>query len=135
MAIQKKAARQMSIEAFIDINWADPVAYGVAENGFEVPAGAILTGGDLTVITAWNSATSADLTLGDVNVANRYAAAINLKVAARTALTVTGYKHTIQEFLKVLLAQVGAPATAGQARLRITYIVDGRAAFGQGVGA
>jgi hypothetical protein len=134
MAIQRKAARQGPIEAFIDINFADPVAYGAAENAFEVPAGAIVVGGDLVVQTAWNSATSAALSLGDLASATRYANAVDLKTVARTALSITGFKHVAQEFLRVLLVQVGA-ATAGQARLRVSYIVDGRAEFGQGVSA
>lgn len=118
MALQKKSDRQSPIEAIIDIGFADPTAYGTAENAFNLPANAIIVGGDLTVVTAWNSATSASLTLGDAGSANRYANAVDLKTAARTALTITGYKHTVGEWLKANLAQVGA-ATAGAARLRV----------------
>ena len=76
MALQRNASRQSVLEAIIDIGFADPVAYGTAENAIQVPANAILVGGDLTVLTAWNSATSASLTLGDATVTNRYANAI-----------------------------------------------------------
>jgi hypothetical protein len=131
MALQRKSDRQAPIEAIIDIGFADPVAYGTAENAINLPANAIVIGGDLTVTTAWNSATSASLTLGDAGSANRYGNTIDLKTLARTALTVTGYKHTVQEWLKANLAQVGA-ATAGAARLRVTYVVQGRGQANQG---
>ena len=131
MALSRKSSRQGAIEAIIDIGFADPTAYGTAENAFSLPQNAIVVGGDLTVVTAWNSATSAALSLGDVGSATRYLSAVDLKTAARTALTLTGYKHTVAEFLKALLVQVGA-ATAGAARLRIAYVVQGRDTFNQG---
>jgi hypothetical protein len=132
MALQKRAARQSPLEAIIDINFADPTAYGTGENAFSLPQNAIVVGGDLTVITAWNSVTSAALSLGDAASATRYLSAVDLKTAARTALTLTGYKHTVGEFLKALLVQAGTAATAGDARLRVSYIVQGRQLTNQG---
>lgn len=132
MALQRKADRQSPLEAIIDISYADPVAYGAAENAFQLPQNAIVIGGDLTVLTAWNSATTATLSLGDGSSATRYANAVDLKTVARTALTATGYKHAAAEWLKATLAQTGAAATAGAARLRISYIVQGRSLVNQG---
>ena len=87
----------------------------------------------MVVKTAWNSATTATLKLGDATDDDRYtASAIDLKTAGRTALTLTGYKHTVAEALKALIAQTGAAATAGEARITISYYVEGRAAFSQG---
>lgn len=132
MALQRKSDRQSPLEAIIDISFADPVAYGTGENAIQLPQNAIVIGGDLTVLTAWNSATSAALSLGDANSATRYLNAVDLKTAARTALTVTGYKHTISEWLRALLVQAGAGATAGAARLRVSYVVQGRSLANQG---
>lgn len=132
MPITKNSARQELIVAWLDIGFADPTAYGTAENAFDLPANAILVDGDVVVKTAWNSATTATLKLGDAADDDRYtASAIDLKTVGRTALTVTGFIHSA-EVLKALIAQTGAAATAGAARISIQYYVAGRAAFSQG---
>ena len=119
--------------AHLDIGFADPTTYGTAEEAFDLPGNAILLGGDVVVKTPWNSATTATLKLGDAADDDRYtASAIDLKTAGRTALTLTGYKHTTAQALKALIAQTGAAATAGAARITISYYVEGRAAFSQG---
>lgn len=132
MPIKKNSARQELIVAWLDIGFADPATYGTAENAIDLPANAILAGGDVVVKTAWNSATTATLKLGDAADDDRYtASAVDLKTLGRTALTVTGYMHPA-ELLKTLIAQTGAAATAGAARVTIQYYVAGRAAFSQG---
>lgn len=133
MAIKKNSGRQELIVAHLTIGFADIAAYGTAESAIDLPGNAILVGGDVVVTTAWNSATTATLTLGDAADADRYTAApIDLKTAGRTELTVTGFKHPVAEALKALVAQTGAAATAGSARITIQYFVEGRAAFSQG---
>lgn len=133
MAIKYKSARQEQLTAILDISYADIDAYGVAENAIEVPDNAILTGGGITVVTPWNSGGAATFALGDAAVANRYASAVDLKVAARTSFTLTGYKHTVTEFLKALMASAGAAPTAGQARLVLHYVRQGRVCTAQGL--
>lgn len=132
MTLKIKSGRQEALSAILDINFADP-SYGVSENAIEVPANAIVIGGDVVVITPFNSATTATLTLGDATVATRYANAVDLKTAGRTALTLTGYKHASIEQLKSLIEQTGAAATAGQARITLNYLVDGRVCTTQGL--
>lgn len=133
MAIKKNSGRQELIVAHLTIGFADITTYGTAEPAFDLPGNAVLAGGDVTVLTSWNSATTATLKLGDAADDDRYtAAAIDLKTAGRTALTITGYKHPVAEALKALVAQTGAAATAGKARISIQYFVEGRAAFSQG---
>ncbi|WP_027730561.1 hypothetical protein ABL850_15585 [Variovorax paradoxus] len=132
MSLQRKSDRQPRLVAILDIGFADPTAYGTAENAVSLPGNAIVVGGALTVLTPWNSATTATLSLGDAAVATRYANAVDLKTAARTALTLTGYKHTVGEWLKALIAQTGAAATAGAARLEVEYVVSGRGLSNQG---
>ncbi|MGH8443782.1 MAG: hypothetical protein ACREVL_00890 [Solimonas sp.] len=134
MTIKFKSARQEPLTALLNLNFADPTTYGTAENAIEVPQNAILIGGGVTVVTAWNSATTATLKLGDAADDDRYtSSAIDLKTAGYTPLTLTGYKHTVAEFLKALVAQTGAAATAGDARLVVTYVVEGRACTAQGL--
>lgn len=133
MPIKKNPSRQELIVAHLTFGYADPAVYGTAEAAFDLPGNAVLVGGDVTVLTPWNSATTATLKLGDAVDDDRYTAApIDLKTAGRTALTITGYKHTVSEALKALVAQTGAAATAGQARISLLYFVEGRSAFSQG---
>lgn len=132
MTIKKNPSRQELIAAHLTIGFADITAYGSAEDAFDLPGNAVLVGGDVTVLTPWNSATTATLKLGDATANGRYtAAAIDLKTAGRTALTLTGYEHPVAEALKALVDQTGAAATAGQARISILYYVEGRSAFTQ----
>ena len=133
MPIKKNSGRQDLIVASLFIGFADPSPYGTAQNAIDLPGNAVLVGGDVTVITPWNSTTTATLQLGDAAVPARYTSApVDLKTAGRTALTLTGYKHSVAESLKALLAQTGAAATAGTARVTLQYFVEGRAAFSQG---
>ena len=133
MSIKKNSGRQELVVAYLDIAFSDVTAYGVAEDAIEIPGNAVITGGEIVVTEAWNSATSATLKLGDAADDDRYtAAAVDLKTLGRTALTLTGFKHTKTESLKSLLAQAGTAATKGKARIVVNYYVEGRAAFAQG---
>lgn len=134
MTIPYKSARQEPLVAILEFSYGDVTASGVAENAIEVPQDAIVIGGDITVVTPWNSGTSATLDLGDAGDDDRYtASAIDLKVAGRTALTLTGYKHTVAEFLKTLVTTAGTAATAGAARITVNYVRVGRACTAQGL--
>ncbi|BEP34339.1 hypothetical protein GmRootV59_13130 [Variovorax sp. V59] len=132
MSLKRKSDRQPRLVAILDIGHADPAAYGTAEDAISVPGNAIVVGGALTVLTAWNSATTATLSLGDAALATRYANAVDLKTVARTPLTLTGHKYTVGQWLKALIAQTGAAATAGAARIELEYVVDGRGLSNQG---
>lgn len=131
MPITKNPNRQELITAFVDFTFADIPTTATAYDALDLPVGAVVTGGDLVVTTAWNS-TTATFQVGDVTLASRYSGAVDLKSAARTALTVTGFTHTAVE--KVLKGAniITGTATAGAARLTVTYFVKGRAAFSQG---
>ena len=131
MPIKKNASRQELIVANLTINFNDPVI-GTAENAIDLPGNAVVVGGDIVVTTPWNNVTTAALSLGDAAVATRYANAVDLKTAARTALTVTGFKHNVAEALKSLVAQTGTAPTAGSARVTLHYYVIGRSGFSQG---
>lgn len=133
MAIKKASGRQWPLVAVLSIGFADPTAYGTAENAIDLPLGAIVTSGDIVIVTPFNGTTNT-ISLGDVTLGTRYASAVDLKAAAgtRTALTVTGFATTTTEpAIRALLAQTGT-ATAGAARIHVTYYVPGRELSAQG---
>lgn len=132
MTLKLNSGRQEAIVAYVDISAGDLVS-GVATKAIELPSGAVVTGGSVVVKTAFNTATSATLKVGDKADDDRYTAApVDLKAAALTALTMTGYKHNVGESLQVTLTETGTAATAGKVRVQISYYVEGRAAFSQG---
>jgi hypothetical protein len=91
-----------------------------------LPIGAIMIGGDVTVEVASDETGTATISIGDSGSATRYANAVNLKAAARTALTLTGYKGTGED-LRITLANQNGNAAAGTVSIRAEYIIDGRA--------
>lgn len=134
MTITKKSGRQQVISAYLDFGFADVAPSGVGQAAIDLPVGAQVIGGDFVISTAFNSATSDTFTIGDATLATRYGNAI-AGAAARTALTVTGYQTTNAEPSVVLKwTGVGAAPTTGAGRLRVDYIVNNRAQFGEGKG-
>ena len=134
MPITRDPGRQPVTHAEVTINFADPIAYGTAENAIELPPGARIVGGDVTILTPFNSTTNT-IAIGDVTAAARYGTGIDLKAAAgtRTALTLTGFVTTPAErFVRANLAQTGGVPTAGSVRLSIGYVVSRRSHFTQG---
>lgn len=90
-----------------------------------LPAGAVVTGGDLTVYTASNDTTTLTASVGDSGSATRYLAATSLKAAARTALTLTGFEGA-GENIRITIAVATGDATAGRAVLRLQYVINSR---------
>lgn len=131
MPILQNADRQELISAFVDFTFSDIPTTATAYDALKLPNGAVIVSGDLVVTTAWNS-TTATAQFGDATLASRYSAAIDLKTAARTALTPTGFVHTSAEKVLNLANIITGTATAGAARLSVQYYVKGRAAFTQG---
>ncbi|MEG0939716.1 MAG: hypothetical protein RSE32_13570 [Comamonas sp.] len=132
MTLKLNSGRQEAIVAYVDISAGDLVN-GVASKAIELPAGAVVISGGVVVKTAFNTATSATLKVGDKADDDRYtAAAVDLKTAAVTALSLTGYTNKVGESLQVTLTEVGAAATLGKVRVHVSYYVEGRAAFSQG---
>lgn len=105
---------------------------GIAFNLFELPAGAIVIGGDIKVLTAFNSGTSDTLSIGDSGSATRYASAVSIASAARTALTVPARQVSSTEKVTATWTGSGAAPSAGQAHVTLQYIIPGRAVENQG---
>lgn len=133
MPITKNSGRQEVVASVQDIAFGDMTVTATAYPAVELPIGAIVVGGDIVVTTAFNTGTTATIVFGDATTANRYANNVDLKTAARTALTLTGHTHdSTTPTLRVTPTLAGAAATAGAARITVLYVVKGRAAFSQG---
>jgi hypothetical protein len=98
-----------------------------AANLFDViklPVGAIVIGGQLTVLTAFDTA-AYTIILGDTTTANRYLASADLKAVGTTALLMTGFRNPTGLDLRLSIANTDV-CTTGVASLRVHYIIDGR---------
>lgn len=124
MAITKSDARQWPLANFIRFTYADLDAAAAVALA-DLAGGEMITGGSITVVTPWDSATSADLDLGDADLATRYASAVDLKAAGRTEFTITGDVQSVHTELLATLAEVGT-ATAGEAVIEFTVVREGR---------
>ena len=126
MAFTKDSGRQNVKYAEALIGFAD-LTTGVAKAVVKLPLGASVLSGDVVVDTAWDSATSAVMVVGDASTANRYFASASIKTAGRTALVPTGFVTTItQPNVEATITVVGA-TTAGSLRVRVAYVAANRA--------
>ena len=91
-----------------------------------LPTNAIITGGWLSVDTAFNTTGTATLSIGDSSSATRYLGATTLKTAAVTSITPTGYVNTGALPIRITLSLADTAATAGAFSLVIRYITSGR---------
>lgn len=124
MAITKSDARQWPLAEIIRFNVADVAAGEVAMA--DLQGGEVVVGGSLTVVTAWNTTGAATVDLGDEDVGDRYLDGVNLKAAARTALTLTGHVYPTAAELVATFAFADTDADAGEAILEFTVIREGR---------
>jgi hypothetical protein len=90
MAITNSTDRQYPLAAVIGFDYTDFTS-GTALAVAEIPADAVVVGGMLVFSTLFNSATSDTFTVGDAVDDDEYAAGVNAKTTAYTALTPTGY--------------------------------------------
>lgn len=125
MAITKDINRQCVSVAMVDINFGD-LTSGADAAAITLPPNAIVVGGAVTVVTAFNSATSDVMDVGDAGSENRYLNDANIHTAGRTALVPTGYIHTGGD-ITVRWVGVSTAPSAGKVRLEVQYIQSGRA--------
>lgn len=103
--------------------------FAAAAGVFDVinlPAGAVVVGGEMVVETVSNDTGTATISVGDSSSATRYLAATNIKAAARTALTLTGYRSDGAS-IRITLANQNGNATTGKVTVRVQYVIPGRA--------
>jgi hypothetical protein len=94
-----------------------------------LPIGAVITGGELIVETQGAGPTAYTVSVGNSASATAYLAATSLKSSAgtRTALTGLGLGSVDGKDVRITIASTEANATAGKARIRVEYTIDGRA--------
>lgn len=132
MAITKNSGRQEVVSAYVDVSYAD-LASGTAADAIDLPVGAVVIGGAVVVTTAFNSATSDALVVGDSASSNRFKSSFSIAATGLTALVPTGYVAlATTNKVRVTWTGAGTAPTAGAFRLRVDYIVEKRAAFSQG---
>lgn len=133
MAITKNKGHQEVISAYVDIAFGDVGTTATAYNAIDLPVGSEVIGGALVVDTAWDTGTTATLSVGDASSAARYLAATSVKATGRTALVPTGFVTTAtQPAVSVTTVITGTATTVGAARLRVDYIVRKRATVPRG---
>ena len=105
-----------------------PVANTITFDCMPMPVGAVIVGGDVIVETAYATSTAATLSLGIAGSLTTLANAVDLKTAARTALTLTSpLLSNAGQNVRATMAYTVANATAGKVRVRLEYVIDGRA--------
>lgn len=118
---------------------------GITFNLFELPAGAVPIGGDVKVLTAFNSSTSDVLIIGDAGDADRYTTAIrqagepladvnniDLQAATRSELVLSAYQASATTKVTAVWTGTGTAPTTGQFHVTLRYIIPGRSAEAQG---
>jgi hypothetical protein len=104
-----------------------PSANTVVFECLPLPPGAVITGGELIVETAYVGPTAATLSLGTAAAPTALLAATDLKTVARTPLVLTTpLAANDGSNIRMTLVYTAANATAGKARVRIMYTIDGR---------
>ena len=131
MTIAKNDGRQSPLVARVDFGFADFVS-GTLEAAIELPAGAMVLSGNVSITEAFDSGTSDSLTVGDALDEDRYLGATSVQALGLTALVPTGLQVTGIDDVTMTLTSVGAVATAGIGVLTVEYIVPGRAQTTQG---
>ena len=131
MSISKKDGRQFPLMACVDIGWADFVS-GTLEAAVELPAGAIVIGGNLLVTEVFDSVTSDNMTVGDALDEDRYLGATSMQALGLTPLVPTGFIPTGITNVTLTLTSVGGGIAAGAGKLMVEYIVPGRGQTTQG---
>ena len=108
-----------------------PVANTITFDCIPLPPGAVLCGGELIIETAYTGSTAATITLGIAGSLTTILGSTSIMAAAntRTALLLTSalQHNAAGANVRATIAYTVANATAGKARVRLMYTVDGRA--------
>lgn len=117
-------AQQYKRVAVCAFSYADVAAGGFFE-GLNLPPGAIPTAGALNVLTAFDTGTTATVSVGPVGSPTANLAATTLKATGTTALSALPAVQTGESEGGITIALVGTPATKGYATVYIEYIQPG----------
>lgn len=117
-------------------NSADPAeanlngaaAATIVFDGIKMPRGAVIIGGEVIVETAYTGSTAATISAGIAGTTTALANAVDMKTAARTALTLTSpLLCNSGSDIRLTVAYTVANATAGKVRVRVEYTLDDKA--------
>lgn len=127
MAIEESVGRQYTLVAGpVDVLFSDVVS-GVASDIGNIPGKAIITGGFINVVTAFDSATTDVVDIGRTDDPNAYTATpVDLQTTGVTALDVTGEEITGKQDFGVTWTGVGTAPTQGEFYVVIEYIIRDR---------
>lgn len=118
-------------DTMVDVNGLSKTfgsAFGTSVfEAINLPAGAVVVGGEVIVEVAGVGPTAYTLAVGTAGTPEAFLAATDLKAAGRTPLTGLGLQANDGKNVRITVAATVANATAGKARLRIEYVIDGRA--------
>jgi hypothetical protein len=107
-----------------------PVANTIVFDCIPLPVGAVVVGGELIIETAVTGSTAATITLGIAGATTSLLGSTSLMAAAqtRTALLLTSALQSTAagNNVRATIAYTVANATAGKARVRLMYTIDGR---------
>jgi hypothetical protein len=104
-----------------------PVANTVTFDCIPLPGGAVITGGEVIVETAFAGSTAATLSLGIAGTLTALATTVDLMTVGRTALNLGApLVANGGQNVRATLAYTVANATAGKVRVNVAYIIDGR---------
>lgn len=107
-----------------------PVANTITFDCLPMPVGAVIVGGELIIETAYAGSTAATITLGIAGTLTNILGSTSLMAAAntRTALLLTAaLTSNAGTNVRATIAYTVANATAGKVRVRLEYVIDGRA--------
>ncbi|MGD9643810.1 MAG: hypothetical protein AB7V08_13855 [Elusimicrobiales bacterium] len=123
----KVAMRQAVLALSITLSLAEFVEND-NEIEIQLPIDAEVVGGDVVVETVFDTTGTDTIKLGDSADDDEYLSAVNIKAAARTALTLTGIRCTnALRTLKLVRTPADTDATEGQLKLTILYVETDKA--------
>lgn len=127
MAINIPDTRQTVLVATVDFTYLDLAASGVGTVACALPQGAVVTGGQLIIDTAFDGSVSVGAEIGDADTAARYLGSTSILSTGRTALVPTGYQVVNANRNVLIEVTLGGTAnTQGAGRLQVEYVVEGR---------
>lgn len=94
-------------------------------DAINLPAGAVVIGGEVVTETAVTGSTAYNVSVGDSGSTTRYLGVTDKVTAGRTALVPTGYVGTGEQ-IRVTVSPTVAAATAGKVTVRVAYIIRNR---------
>lgn len=126
MAISKSNGRQWPLTAIAPFT-LDDVKAGTSVEIMDLPAGALVIGGSVVVVNAFDSVTTSVLVVGDKTTANRFGSAINIKTLGGVSLQPAGAAFATKDAVTIKFSETGGAATVGDGYVIISYILENRA--------